>query len=575
MVTKPAIGQSGWGPVLNAALDDLQSQILTSKPWLNVLDFGAASDGGTPDPTDNTGPFQAAIDHAGQGGVVYIPPGQYRLGSPIVLTLGVTLRGAGWSPHFVPRTNMTTSYLRPGLGNLDGDELIRVDPAPVNGSYVDSAYGGGPRIEGLAFNGRSTLNADSQPITAIRITNGVKDVQVRHCSIWECTGDAIYADRGAGMIFDTVTASTNDGVGFNLISTSGTGGATDVDLIHCYAQANGGGGYILQNPNAVLMDGCRAEFNDEYGYRFTGTNSSTVIVGCNTDRNEKSGFQIECIDGGKPMILLGCQAKRDGSDGAARAGFNMVGVDSTTQNPGAILQGCSTYVGRADDGTGTRTPAYGIQTQFTRRASVAGGWIEGTSGPYNDLAVCLNRAAGITQVTVDAATGVQTISNSDRMTLMGATGATKAFQYYTRGSGQRWETRSNSTAESGSNAGSDFDIARFSDAGAEIDIPFRLTRSSGDARFLGNVLISTIGRGLRVAEGSNAKMGTATLTAGAVTVSTTAVTANSRIFLTAQSGTTNAGFLSVSTRTAGTSFAIASSNASDARTVAWMIVEPA
>ena len=70
-------------------------------------------------------------------------------------------------------------------------------------------------------------------------------------------------------------------------------------------------------------------------------------------------------------------------------------------------------------------------------------------------------------------------------------------------------------------------------------------------------------------------MGTATLTAGAVTVSTTAVTANSRIFLTAQSGTTNAGFLSVSTRTAGTSFAIASSNASDARTVAWMIVEPA
>jgi len=116
MVTTPTINQPGWGPVLNAALEDLQEQINTSKPWLNVLDFGAAADGQTPDPTDNTGPFQDAIDAAGQGGIVYIPPGQYRLGSPVVLTLGVTLRGAGWSPHFAPRTNMTTSYLRPGLG---------------------------------------------------------------------------------------------------------------------------------------------------------------------------------------------------------------------------------------------------------------------------------------------------------------------------------------------------------------------------------------------------------------------------------------------------------------------------
>src|SRR5262249_36948762 len=46
--------------------------------------------------------------------------------------------------------------------------------------------------------------------------------------------------------------------------------------------------------------------------------------------------------------------------------------------------------------------------------------------------------------------------------------------------------------------------------------------------------IATIGRGLQVAEGANAKMGTATLAAGTVVVSTTAVTANSRIFLTAQ-----------------------------------------
>jgi hypothetical protein len=61
-----------------------------------------------------------------------------------------------------------------------------------------------------------------------------------------------------------------------------------------------------------------------------------------------------------------------------------------------------------------------------------------------------------------------------------------------------------------------------------------------------------------------------------VTVSTTAVTANSRIFLTAQSDPAgvNAALTIVSV-TAGTSFDIRASNTNFNGTVAWMIVEPA
>jgi hypothetical protein len=92
----------------------------------------------------------------------------------------------------------------------------------------------------------------------------------------------------------------------------------------------------------------------------------------------------------------------------------------------------------------------------------------------------------------------------------------------------------------------------------------------------GQFTISTIGRGLSIAEGSNAKMGTATLSAGTVVVSTTAVTATSRIFLTAQSlGTVTVGQgLAVSARTAATSFTIISTTPTDTSVVAWMIVEP-
>ncbi|MGW7617411.1 hypothetical protein ACWGLG_16395 [Streptomyces antimycoticus] len=88
--------------------------------------------------------------------------------------------------------------------------------------------------------------------------------------------------------------------------------------------------------------------------------------------------------------------------------------------------------------------------------------------------------------------------------------------------------------------------------------------------------IATAGRGLMVAEGTNARMGTATLNGTTnVTISTTAVTANSRIFLTTQVASATYGAPVVATRTAGTSFAIKSTVAGDTSIVAWHIVEPA
>lgn len=91
----------------------------------------------------------------------------------------------------------------------------------------------------------------------------------------------------------------------------------------------------------------------------------------------------------------------------------------------------------------------------------------------------------------------------------------------------------------------------------------------------GNVILSTAGKGLKIKEGSNATMGTATLNgSGTVTVSTTAVKTASRIWLTGV-GTTDAGFLTIGTIVDSTSFVINSSGGSDARTVHWVIINPA
>ena len=81
------------------------------------------------------------------------------------------------------------------------------------------------------------------------------------------------------------------------------------------------------------------------------------------------------------------------------------------------------------------------------------------------------------------------------------------------------------------------------------------------------------GFSLKIGElGSAPKIGIATLSGGAVTVSTTSVSTTSRIFLTRQDSSGNIGILSVGTIVPGTSFIINSSNALDNGVVAWWIV---
>lgn len=98
----------------------------------------------------------------------------------------------------------------------------------------------------------------------------------------------------------------------------------------------------------------------------------------------------------------------------------------------------------------------------------------------------------------------------------------------------------------------------------------------------GDISIERLGKTLKLKEGSNAKMGVATLVNGTVTVSTTAVTASSRILLSrlVQAGTT-VGNLGVGTITAATSFVINSYtltttlSADDDSQILWVILEPA
>jgi hypothetical protein len=102
-----------------------------------------------------------------------------------------------------------------------------------------------------------------------------------------------------------------------------------------------------------------------------------------------------------------------------------------------------------------------------------------------------------------------------------------------------------------------------------------LDLSGAGSRVVANTGGGPAGDRPSITEGTNARMGRATLVAGTVTVATTAVAATSEVFLTCQTPGGTPGFLRVSARTAGVSFTIQSSSGTDTSVVAWMIVEPA
>lgn len=94
------------------------------------------------------------------------------------------------------------------------------------------------------------------------------------------------------------------------------------------------------------------------------------------------------------------------------------------------------------------------------------------------------------------------------------------------------------------------------------------------ATFAGNILTGTAGKGLQIKSGSNARIGTGTLSGGTLAVANTSVTATTRVFLqdTNAGALTNVGSLTVVT-SAGVGFTVTSTNVLDTSTFNYLLIE--
>lgn len=98
------------------------------------------------------------------------------------------------------------------------------------------------------------------------------------------------------------------------------------------------------------------------------------------------------------------------------------------------------------------------------------------------------------------------------------------------------------------------------------------TSATDKLEVTGNFALMTAGNKIKIATGTNASVGTATLVGGTVTVSTTAALTASKIFVTVVTPGGTQGFLSVPTITNATSFVINSTSGTETSTVNWWII---
>lgn len=376
-ISKPTIGQDPWGADLNAALaqiGDLATNVKDSA-------YGAVGN----DSTDDFAAITAAIAATPEGGVVYFPPGEYRVSAPIVLKRNRTYRGSH-SPRWQYRGG-SPCVIKPHATLFSGGSLIHIPDKEITS---DSDDNDGGRVEHLAVLGQ---NAGSG-VVGVLLEGLVRDWTFLNVDSsntsgngWRTLGYAsvdttTHYPRGLNLYGCTTYSAHSNG--FSLSNL------TDSTLIDCLAVSATSLGWLIDNPGETKYMGCRAVFNGSDGFRITGSVSvgGAQFIGCSTDRNQNYGVKITAT-GGQPVVFTNLLTRRDGKNsnlgGGNLAGVAVIGTVGNTVCP-VVLEGLAQTVG-VDDGavsTGNDSPQYGVWIEYAKHVSVRGSAWGVTSAVLNN-----------------------------------------------------------------------------------------------------------------------------------------------------------------------------------------------
>lgn len=350
---------------------------------VSALDFGAIGDG----TTDDTAAINEALTNGGSA--IFLPPGKYRVTSPLTVPANVILYGndinAYYGPTDTPSSEPVTQIVadNSGSGFPAGSAVLTLGQMTVlRGFTVQSVTG----VDAIVNTGGFViLERVTTRYGRYGLNQNAIGLQAYGCRFSEATSHGAY-----------LQAST-----------------TDSTFLLCFFAANGGDGMQMLVGIKNTIAACTFEWNSLYGLEMF--NCSGCAVSANQiDRNSQSGLFISLCDA---LNVTGNVFRRNSAAAAATTTQVQFGNNSSR----LMFSGnnyVSTYIN--DNNTGAIAPLYTYQvdvgltvtaSQFAERSdpSASGTFAdtysavqmmpqfiispEATPGPYaNDAAA---EAAGI------------------------------------------------------------------------------------------------------------------------------------------------------------------------------------
>lgn len=339
----------------------------------------------------------------------------------------------------------------------------------------------------------------------------------------------VYTTPTTGSVF--VGATPNGGMSgtFNLALGSGALSSATSGAVNTAIGANAGNGIA------------------------TGTRD--VIIGANTGGGQDFSF----------CTLIGYGAV-NGTGSANVAIGDSAGVDT-----GSTAAGC-TYVGTSSGmaTTGNFNTGFGYKAGFQNTSGAANIFLGAQSGDANLLTLSNQFMAGSEAYPANTVTFGKGYSSATATayTISGVRGFGSnnagADLQLAGGVGTGSATPGNVVIQTGVAGGSSSTLQ---------SLTTRVTIAPTATTFAGDVKLGTAGNKLYVKTGTNASAGTATLSGGTITVTTTACTTSSLVFVQDRTGGANIGTCTVAANSGN--FVVTSTNVLDSSAINWFIVEPA